>query len=659
MSLRCCLLVLLATTVGVVASPVVVRDTTASDVSIVPAATTVSTNSPAGVELFKSEAIQLTDGVLMNADAQINDTDVLALVGFDDSSKPAGPRRARHNGTCKTFPGDRDYPLPTVWSLLDSLLGGALIKTTPVAAPCYKSTGVYDPAKCADISAKFTTTDIHTNDPTSIMWPLYQGRTCLPTNDPNGTCTLGGYPSYSINVENVAQIQLGINFARNLNLRLVIKNTGHDFLGKSSGAGALNLWTHNLKEIRFIESYQNAGYSGPAFKAGAGVQGFEILEAARDNDVTVLAGICETVGWTGGYIAGGGHSPLASIYGMAADQVLAFEVVTADGRFVTASNTVNQDLFWALRGGGGSAFGVVTSAIVKAHPRIKVTKSIFSFQAAPDNSANFWKAIHAYFKKFPAFTNAGTYAYFWIWNYGTSLDFQMLPFFAPNHTVESFNELTKPLFDEFRTLNISISPNTTFYEDFYSANKGAWGDSTVGVLSIRQATRLFPKSLWETEDKLKGFYNTVKNTVMSGQTVIGYHMAPGNPFNVDNAVNPAWRTTQSFLITANTVPDNATPAQLKNASDTLTHTIMEPWRQIAPSSAGGGVYLNEADIQEPNWQTEFYGAAQYPRLLALKRKWDPSDVFYATTAVGSERWQVRDGEQGVQTQNGRLCRVAL
>lgn len=654
MSPRGCLLALLANAIGVVASPVAVRDATAS---ISPAATTVSRNSPAGAELFSAEAVQLTDKVLEKADAQINGTDIFTLIGFDDSTKSAGVRRNRRSGACKTFPGDWNYPLPSVWSLFDAFLGGALIKTTPVAAPCYKSSGVYDAAKCADISARFTTADLHTNDPTSMMWPLFQGRTCQPTGDPNGTCTLGGYPSYSIDVDTVAQVQLGINFARNLNLRLVVKNTGHDYIGKSGGAGALNLWTHNLKQIQFLSNYQNSEYSGPAFKAGAGVQGFEILEAARDNNVTVLAGICETVGWTGGYIAGGGHSPLASIYGMAADQVLAFEVVTANGRFVTASNTVNPDLFWALRGGGGSTFGVVTSAIVKAHPKIKVTKSVFSFQAAPDNSVSFWKAINAFFKRFPTFTDAGTYSYFWIWNYGASLDFQMMPFFAPNHTIESFNKLTKPFFEELKMLNISVTPNTTFHEDFYSANKGSWGEDTLGVTFIRQATRLFPKSLWETQEKFDGFYNTIKDTVMKGHTVGGYHMAPGNPLKVDNAVNTAWRNTQSFLITANMVPDNATPAELKNASDTLTYDIMEPWRRIAPSSAGGGVYLNEADIQEPNWQTEFYGASNYPRLLAIKRKWDPRDVFYATTAVGSESWEVRDGDQGVQTQNGRLCRV--
>lgn len=94
-----------------------------------------------------------------------------------------------------------------------------------------------------------------------MMWPLFQGRTCMPTNESTGTCTLGGYASYSINVSTVAQIQLGVNFARNLNLRLVVKNTGHDYIGKSSGAGALNIWTHNLKSIKFIENFQSDEYT--------------------------------------------------------------------------------------------------------------------------------------------------------------------------------------------------------------------------------------------------------------------------------------------------------------------------------------------------------------------------------------------------------------
>ena len=125
------------------------------------------------------------------------------------------------------------------------------------------------------------------------MWPIFQGKTCLPIDTPNGDCLLGGFPVYSVNATNVAQIQLGLNFARNSNIRLVIKNTGHDFLGKSSGAGALNIWTHNLKEIQFFPDFKGPGYSGAAMKVGAGVTVREIYVAADKYGVSMLGGICE------------------------------------------------------------------------------------------------------------------------------------------------------------------------------------------------------------------------------------------------------------------------------------------------------------------------------------------------------------------------------
>ena len=99
----------------------------------------------------------------------------------------------------------------------------------------------------------------------------------------------------------------------------------------------------------------------------------------------------QTVGVSGGYVAGGGHSPLSSLYGMAADQVLAIEIVTPDGRFVTASEESNNDLFWALRGGGGGMFGVMTSVTVKVYPVIPVATMQFSFATSTNvSSTTFW-----------------------------------------------------------------------------------------------------------------------------------------------------------------------------------------------------------------------------------------------------------------------------
>jgi len=109
---------------------------------------------------------------------------------------------------------------------------------------------------------------------------------------PSGTCTLGGYPAYVVNASTVAQVQLGVNFARNRELRLVVKNTGHDFSGKSGGAGALSIWTHHFKGIKFVEDYaqDGDGYRGPAFSVGTGVQAWEIYEAASKVGMMVVGG---------------------------------------------------------------------------------------------------------------------------------------------------------------------------------------------------------------------------------------------------------------------------------------------------------------------------------------------------------------------------------
>jgi hypothetical protein len=116
----------------------------------------------------------------------------------------------------------------------------------------------------------------------------------MPTEDPiSGNCTHGGSPVYAVNISSVAQIQLAINFARSANLRLVIKNTGHCYLGKSGGAGALSIWTHNLKDLRFYPNLEIPGYSGPAIKIGAGVSVREAYKEAHRNNASVLGGICE------------------------------------------------------------------------------------------------------------------------------------------------------------------------------------------------------------------------------------------------------------------------------------------------------------------------------------------------------------------------------
>jgi hypothetical protein len=77
---------------------------------------------------------------------------------------------------------------------------------------------------------------------------------------------------------------------------------------------------------------------------------------------------------------------------------------------------------------------------------------------------------------------------------------------------------------------------------------------------------------------------------------------------------------------------------------------MQQWRDLTP---GSGAYVSEGDRMEPNFQWSFYGS-HYPRLLKIKQRYDPTNLFYAHTAVGSEFFEVRT-ESGEPDENGRLC----
>jgi hypothetical protein len=107
-----------------------------------------------------------------------------------------------------------------------------------------------------------------------------------------------------------------------------------------------------------------------------------------------------------------------------------------------------------------------------------------------------------------------------------------------------------------------------------------------------------------------------------------------------------------MLIAINSINDTS-PAGLKAGNEELTYGILGPLRELTPN---GGAYGNEADVSEPDWQQAFWGE-NYARLLQIKQKWDPLDVFYVHHGVGSEKWVVEDGDRGVQTQDGKLCRV--
>ncbi|OBT65501.1 hypothetical protein VE03_04983 [Pseudogymnoascus sp. 23342-1-I1] len=626
--------------------------------TLAPAAATVD-----NAQLFPNERLQLTDAVLANLTSLGVDTSLFSFATPDDVA--AALDRRSGAGKCKVFPGDAAWPSAPAWKLLDRLSGGALIATVPSAASCYDGWGGKDEGECEYVTENWGESFFHMQDPTSLMYPLWQGRTCLPPSSPSPLtpCTLGGYPSYALNISSVAQIQLALNFARHTNIRLVIKNTGHDFNGRSAGAGALGVWTHHLKDIKLIEEYKSTSYTGRAVKIGAGVQAFELYEAGKKLGFTAVGGEGKTVGIAGGYVAGGGHSPLSSIYGLAADQVLGFEVVLADGRFVTAREGENEELFWALRGGGGATYGVVTSVTFRVYPVMGATAVQFSFASGNSTAGGggvsveaFWAGVRAYFDYFIPNTEAGTYSYFSIAGTGGGYVFNMLPFFAPNMTEVETAALLAPWLADLSGLGIEVDPVYFPADNFHDAWAAGFPLESVGGSAAKTGGRLFPRKNWEDEATLNETFDAIRYPIEEGGMFLGFNIAAPGRRGVeypDNAVNPAWREAVLHAIAVMILPDPR-PEAIAVLSERLTREWVGRWRGVSP---GAGAYMSEADVSEPDVQQSFYGDSKYPRLYALKKKVDPYGLFYAPTAVGSEDWYVTDQIEWLPTQNGRLCRV--
>lgn len=558
---------------------------------------------------------------------------------------------------CKVYPGDANWPSDEAWSTLNELSGGRLLaEPAPLAAVCYPDQPSYNATTCASYTvAQWQRSYMHVDDPIEMLSPVAQGMTCLPPAlyDSHG-CTRGGFPKYVVNATTPEHVQLAVNFARNTGVRLVIKNTGHDFLGKSGGKDALSIWTHWMKDIEYIEEYKDEklGYSGPAFKSGVGVQAHEIYKAARAKGRIVVGGEGETVGVMGGYILGGGHSPLTGLYGTGADNVLSFEVVTADGEFVVANSTSNTDLFWALRGGGGSTFGVATSVTVRAHPDLEVTAARFGFSSAQTGNETFWKAIRSYMDSWVANADAGTYTYWTLIPTNGTFAFAFSPFFAPGKSQEEATALLQPWFDQLNELGVKFDPNITHFDNYYDAWRSSFPLEAVQKPNVATGSRLFPRANFETEENRQEVFEHIKTSSEKNRVQVHFNMQAKDVANGDNAVNSHWRPLVSFSMQSVRWPINSTAEEILKIRKDFQDIDMQSWRDISP---GAGGYLAEADRLEPDFGFAFWGD-KYPKLLEMKKKLDPYDLFFATTGVGSERWKV-ESIDGLPNENGKLCRV--
>ena len=216
------------------------------------------------------------------------------------------------------------------------------------------------------------------------------------------------------------------------------------------------------------------------FTFGAGVQWVEAYDAARQHNRVIVGAVSRSVGVAGGWLAGGGHSATSPNYGLGTpnssvwtnsyllncfvgvDNVLEITIVTADGDHVIANAYRNEDLFWALRGGGGGTWGVVTSVTYKTHPLTPLSSALLLANSTDaDSTRNMFAEI---IRLTPLLVEQGYGGYGRI-----SPDQISLSLLSPNVTAEETQATFLPLFELAASQpGVSVQNSTVVYQDFWS-----------------------------------------------------------------------------------------------------------------------------------------------------------------------------------------------
>ncbi|KAM0144467.1 hypothetical protein ACHAO1_000226 [Botrytis cinerea] len=479
-------------------------------------------------------------------------------------------------------------------------------------------------------------------DPVNIMSPYWLNNSCSPFlgSNTSSICALGNLASFALNVSSASDVIAALKFARENNIRLTIKNTGHDFLGRSTGAGSLALWMHNLKDINFL-NYSSSLYTGPAVHIGAGVQYADLYPLAQKHGYRAVGGSCSGVGLAGGYTQGGGHGPLIGAYGVAADQVLEWEVVTATGQHLLVSPTHHADLYWALSGGGGGNFAVVLSMKVRVYDDGPVAGAAFSFENA--NSTAYWIAVGAWLQtllqmdSIKDLTTVST-----ITAERFLLNFALLPDVTTTAIIDT---ALKPFFNRLEDLDITLDNgyaaevHVNFAESYdHWVSQAETSNTSIGGRNI-------PRSTVQDNATLPALISAFHDITDEGGTIFltAANITHGN--YTPNAVLPTWRDALFAVAFLKPLAENAELHDIRNTQAQL-NSWQEKLRAVTP---GGGSYANEATWNNPYWKYDYYGS-NYKSLLEVKKKYDPEFLFWANAAVGSDLYWKLDG-------NGALCRI--
>ncbi|KAF2670700.1 FAD-binding domain-containing protein [Microthyrium microscopicum] len=452
----------------------------------------------------------------------------------------------------------------------------------------------------------------------------------------------------------VSDVVAAVKFANKWNLRISIKNTGHDFLGKNLGYGSLGIWVHNLKGIKWSNDWtptattqsQRLDKSNNIFENttaqsvviyGGGIQWKDLYSAAYTQKKIVTGGTSGSVGAAGGWLQGGGHGFFSNYKGLGVDNVLEFEVVLPTGEVAIANKNSHPDLFWALRGGGGGTWGIVTKVTMKTHDPTTLNGIKISVTPGSSGNAGYLKGMAYLLSVMPEWCDYGISGYPLMYSniFRTLLS-------APGKTMDEMNKFLDPYGKNLTAMGLKVTSypvpdalNTLLISLNLALNDGLT-EITEGDAGIMASRLLGRKGLQDVD----GMAKVLGELFANGHVLEPFNIAGGavEKSKESTGLNPAWRDA---IVHMSILP-------LNQSKFTTNRQVLQSYvatqadiSMLDKFSVQSAAYLNEASYLEPDWQKTFWGS-NYPRLLKIKQKYDPNNTLWCYPCVGSEVFTRKD-----------------
>ena len=410
-------------------------------------------------------------------------------------------------------------------------------------------------------------------------------------------------PRLIVRCADVADVITAVDFGRQNDLRVSIRGGGHN-------AGGLGVCDDGLVIDLSLMKYVHVDPAARTVRVGGGCTWGDVDHATHAFGLAVPSGVISTTG-VGGLTLGGGMGHLTRQFGLTIDNLLAADVVLADGRFVVASANQNSDLFWALRGGGGN-FGVVTSFLFQAHPVRMVCAGPMLWELdqaadimrwyrefipqAPEEISGFVAMLTV--PPGPPFPEALHFKKMCgvIWCYTGALE-------QANEILAPLRSFRPPAFEFFVPMPFPMLQS--MFDGLYVPGlQWYWKADFVKELSD-QAIALHIKHASE----LPTLHSTMHMYPLNGAA-----HTPGNDETAWSSRDAMW---SEVIVGVDPDPAN---------KDRITAWAKSYWEALHPYGAGGA-YVNFMMEGEGEDRIRATYGDNYPRLARIKAKYDPDNFF--------------------------------